>query len=235
MNHHVLVFDTETTGREKSTIIEAAWLSLDGVTSLGVKMDFQRYYNPAPAQIEFGAMAIHHILPHELEDCPPSSAFTLPAETEYLIGHNVDFDWEVAGKPDIRRICTLALARWLWPDLDGHSQSALYYWLNSTSRRALEDARETIKGAHSALVDVRMCLDILGSEVYELRGRGHAIDTWEQLWQLSEIARVPTVITFGKHKGEKIRDLPGSYVAWLLKQPDLDPYLFKALTNNVLR
>ncbi|MDV2440329.1 3'-5' exonuclease, partial [Acinetobacter gerneri] len=30
-------------------------------------------------------------------------------------------------------------------------------------------------------------------------------------------------------KGELIDELPDSYIEWLLKQPDLDPYLVKAL------
>lgn len=237
MNHEAIVFDTETTGREKSTIIEVAWLSLRAPSEgLGIQMDFQMYFNPAPIEIEWGAMATHHILPHELMDCTPSREFELPKGVKYLIGHNIDFDWEVSGQPDVKRICTLALSRWLWPNLDGHSQSALYYWLMDARagsspglrRNNLEHARETLKNAHSALVDVRICRDILDAQVYELTARGHVIDTWEHLWELSELARIPTVMAFGKHKGEKIEDVPASYVSWYMKQEDKDPYVVKA-------
>src|SRR6218665_2225992 len=45
--------------------------------------------------IELGALATHHILDEELADCPPASGFSLPPGTEYLIGHDVDYDWQV--------------------------------------------------------------------------------------------------------------------------------------------
>jgi len=34
---------------------------------------------------------------------------------------------------------------------------------------------------------------------------------------------------FGKHKGTPMADVPRDYKAWLLNQPDVDPYLRKAL------
>jgi len=34
---------------------------------------------------------------------------------------------------------------------------------------------------------------------------------------------------FGKYKGTKIKDLPADYVAWLLRQDDIDQYVLKAL------
>jgi exodeoxyribonuclease X len=49
------------------------------------------------------------------------------------------------------------------------------------------------------------------------------------LFIMSETARIPKYITFGKHKGTAIKDLDPSYVTWLLRQDDLDPYLRKAI------
>ena len=56
--------------------------------------------------------------------------------------------------------------------------------------------------------------------------------SWEDSWGRSEIARIPTVMTFGKHKGVPIKDLPADYKRWLLGQPELDPYLIKALKRQ---
>lgn len=67
-------------------------------------------YNPGKP-ITFGALATHHIMDEELVDCTPVASFTLPGHMDYMIGHNVDFDWEVNGRPEVKRICTLALAR----------------------------------------------------------------------------------------------------------------------------
>jgi exodeoxyribonuclease X len=39
-------------------------------------------------------------------------------------------------------------------------------------------------------------------------------------------------MTFGKHKGTAIADLPQSYVDWFLKQADVDKYLEIALRKR---
>ena len=122
----VIIFDTEATDIKEPVLIEAAWLEVTGFAPLTIGSQFVQRYNPGKP-ISLGALATHHILDEELVNCPPASSFTLPSDVAYLIGHNVDFDWQVLGQPPIKRICTLALARKLWPNLDSHSQSALLY------------------------------------------------------------------------------------------------------------
>jgi exodeoxyribonuclease X len=90
-------------------------------------------------------------------------------------------------------------------------------------------ARDHVKLAHCALDDVRMCKQIFHSCACELARLGVCVDTMEDIWKASEIARVPTVMAFGKHKGCKIEDVPRDYARWLLGQPDVDPYLRQAL------
>ncbi|MFY2855022.1 3'-5' exonuclease [Achromobacter xylosoxidans] len=214
-----LVFDTETTGVIEPVIVEAAWLALgDDPRAITTDAAFCQRYNPGKP-IALGALATHHIMDEDLADCPPAADFALPEGVQYLIGHNIDFDWNVIGKPNVKRICTLALARRAWPDLDSHTQSALLYHLDRAN------ARETLRGAHSAAVDIRICLRILEQTLF-MFGRPA---TWEDAWVISEHARIPRVMTFGKHKGTPIADIPGDYKAWLLRQPEVDPYLAQAL------
>lgn len=214
-----LIIDTETTSADETAeIIEAAWIDLEDDS------EYCERFLPT-GMIAFGAMAVHHIMLHDLVDCRDSAEFTLPA-CEFVIGHNVDFDWRVMGSPDVKRICTLALCRYLWPELDSHKQGAVMYFLFGA------DAQDQVKGAHNALCDVRMCQQIFYSCVGELALRGIAVDSMEDIWQASEIARVPTVMAFGKHKGEKIEDVPASYVKWYLGQVETDPYLVKAFQGR---
>ena len=121
-----IIFDTEATGIKEPVLIEAAWVELESIEPFTVTNPFVQRYNPGKP-ITLGALATHHIMDEELIDCPLAASFTLPGHVDYIIGHNVDFDWEVIGKPEVKRICTLALARKLWPDLDSHNQSALMY------------------------------------------------------------------------------------------------------------
>jgi exodeoxyribonuclease X len=145
-------------------------------------------------------------------------SFSLPSDVDYLIGHNVDFDWELIGKPKLKRICTLALARKVWPDLDSHNQSALLYHLERAT------AREQLRNAHSALTDVGICAAILNHICQQL-----GVNTIEDLYAESEIARTPTTMPFGKHKGMLLAEVPKDYKKWLLTQQDIDPFLKKAL------
>ncbi|WP_455923314.1 3'-5' exonuclease [Pseudomonas putida] len=219
------IFDSETTGFNQPQLVEAAWLQLASVAEPVATGTFLQRYKPAKA-IELGALATSHILDEELEGCPAHDTFVLPGDTAYLIGHNVDYDWGVIGRPDLKRICTAALSRRLWPDADTHTQSAMIYLHYRSEAAAL------LRNAHAALDDVKNCrlllvkiLDALAEDL------GRPVSSWDELWEILEDARVPTIIRFGKHAGSAIKDIPASYKSWLLGQADIDPYLRVALSR----
>jgi exodeoxyribonuclease X len=213
-----LIFDTETTGINEPEIIEAAWLHIRGPLSPEILETFEQRFRPSKP-IELGALATHHIMDEDLTGMLGSAAFSIPGDVTHLIGHNIDYDWKLAGSPNVRRICTLALSRYLFPTIDSHTQSSMLYHFERAT------ARQNLIGAHSALADVHNCRRVLGFLVALLP----RIQTWDDLWQISEIARVPSVMSFGKHKGELIRNVPNDYKQWLLRQADIDPYLRQAL------
>lgn len=225
-----IVFDTETTGIISPEIIESAWMLAEFVAVeddpdnpiLQFGMSITKRFKPE-TRISMGAMATHHIMDEDLKDSPPSSTFKLPESVKYLIGHNIDFDWKVAGSPEgIKRIDTLCLARKFWPECDSHSLSALTYYLFRSSARA------DLQSAHSAETDIQLTGNLLQAIV----GKANfTINDFDTLWNLSESARVPDTMPFGKHKGEKIINVPADYKRWLLNQSDIDPYLAKALKS----
>jgi exodeoxyribonuclease X len=217
------IFDSETTGLNEPQLVEAAWLRLRD--DLTVADEFLQRYKPSKP-IELGALATSHILDEDLVDCPACSEFQMPTGTQYLIGHNVDYDWGVIGKPDIKRICTRALSKLLWPEADSHSQSAMIYL------HYRESAKHLLKDAHAALDDVKNCRLLLVKILDALTEKmGRPVSSWDDLWEISEDARLPRLIGFGKYKGMAISDLPSDYTRWLLNQNDLDPYLRKALSK----
>jgi exodeoxyribonuclease X len=219
-----IVFDTESTGLDSPEIIEAAYIVLDEDISVPeIQREFCQRYKPTK-EIEIGALATHHILDEELEHCPPTGEFEMPFDECYVIGHNVDYDMQFFGEaPNYKRICTLALSRRLWPELKSHNQSAMLYHINGRTA----ETRDMLRDAHSAGADVMNCKVVLDAIIAKTNP-----DSWEQLWRWSEVARVPTHMTFGKHKGTAIADLPQSYVDWFLKQADVDKYLEIALRKR---
>lgn len=215
-----IILDTETNDNQNDPEpIEVAWVPHDIQPSTGG--GFQGRFRPSRPST-FGALATHGILAEELLDCPPSSTAVQHVPlTDYWIGHNIDFDWRVLGSPpDVKRICTLALARDLWPELDSHKLTAVFYYTHGAN----QETRERVRAAHGALADVFLCADIL-----KVMMRLMKISTLEALWHASEEARILKVWTFGKFKGQKIEAADRGYANWCRKQPDFDPYVLKAL------
>jgi exodeoxyribonuclease X len=225
----VYLIDTETTGTKEPVPVELAILELPGECTLNAmaeppKVVCNRRYKPGKP-IDLGALCTHHIHEKDLVGCSPWSPPPELAEADYLIGHQIDFDWEAVGRPEKpKRICTLALSRYLWPEIDSHKLGAMTYMVWGED---YEEARTRARGAHGALADVNLTHTLLEVILTMLP----EVDTWEALWEASEVARIPLKMTFGKHFGEYIKDIPPSYKQWLLRQSDVDPYLRRALAD----
>ena len=94
-------------------------------------------------------------------------------------------------------------------------------------------ARAQARDAHAAIADIYFTELVLGSLIDLANSQGHEISDVESLYEFSQMARVPTHLSFGKHKGEAIADLANhsdgaGYLKWLLKQDTVDPYLAEA-------
>lgn len=227
-----IILDTET-HTLNGLPIEIAYAPIQieqGKLSLDRKQIFDQLYSIGDEKISYASMAVHHILESDLLGQPDFSTFNLPAETTYIIGHNIDYDIHAIEKcgvdtSKIKAICTLALARLVWPNAEAHNISALIYQISKGSNKA----RSMLKGAHRADADIILTANILMHIIHQLN-----IQNIEQLFAASEDARIPRTINFGKHRGTAIAELPADYTKWLLKQDDLDPYLRKALENNAI-
>lgn len=227
-----IILDTETHTLNGLPIeIAYAPIQLDqGKLSLDREQIFDQLYNIGEEKISYASMAVHHILESDLVGQPDFSTFKLPTDTIYMIGHNIDYDIRAIQQcgvdtSHIKAICTLALARLVWPDAEAHNISALIYQISKGS----EKARTMLKGAHRADADIILTANILMHIIHHLK-----IQNIEELFAASEDARIPRSINFGKHRGTAIADLPPDYMKWLLKQDDLDPYLRKALENSAI-
>ncbi|WP_019520692.1 putative quorum-sensing-regulated virulence factor [Faucicola boevrei] len=221
------ILDTEAHALKDPHATEIAYIKVGfgetGLAYLEAKA-FEQRYNPQQ-KISYGSMAITRIFDEDVANMPPHTDFVLPDDCQYLIGHHIDFDCEVLAnaKCDLsptKRICTLALARFCYPDLDSHTLGALLCYLYP------EIAKKNLSYAHGAKYDIWFTFLVLKSMCQKL-----GIDNIAKLYQMSETARKPTHMTFGKYKGTAIVDLPSDYVDWLLKQSEIDAYLKLALES----
>lgn len=225
-----IILDTETHNLN-GLPIEIAYAPIDlnkGKLTLDKTQIFDQLYQ-VNEPISYVSMAVHHILESDLIGQPVYTDFTLPENTVYIVGHNIDYDIKAIAKcgvnvDQIKPICTLALARSVWPDAEAHNISALIYQISQGSLKA----RELLKGAHRADADIILTANILMHIIAHIQ-----VQDMESLYLASEAARIPQKLSFGKHKGVAIAELPTDYVQWLLKQNELDPYLRQALEKTL--
>lgn len=185
--------------------------------------------------ISYGAMAITGICEEDVADKPPHTqvvSYYMPVVPAYIVGHNVDYDVQVAKNAGVdtsqyKLICTLAIARKLYPDIE-HSLGALLYLFH------YNEARNHAKQAHSAAVDVRFCV-ILLRQFCIVAG----ITDMQSLYEFSEAARIPEFMPMGKHKGESISEIATTidgraYFLWVITDITDNPYLIKAVQATLV-
>ena len=229
------ILDTETTGLIEPHMTEAAYSIVDVINGKVNMLQAPRAkrFNPLK-KISLGSMAISHICDEDVADEPPHTDFRLPNSVEYLIGHNIDFDMAVLKNAGVdhtpKLICTNAIANYLLPTLESHKLVSLLYHFHR------DIARAQARDAHAAIADIYFTELVLGSLIDLANSQGHEISDVESLYEFSQMARVPTHMSFGKYKGEAIADLAASsegagYLKWLVKKNTVDPYLAKACKN----
>lgn len=219
------IFDTETASL-KGGVCDIAIAVIDN--QFNVVEGIESLIDPE-VPISPSASGIHHITDDMVHDAPTLSEFMEmyghPFQRQHnpvLGGHNVQFDIRVLGSfipVPYTKLCTLKLARNLWPDAENHQLQTLRYTFGL-------DAGEQ---AHRAMADVITCISLLrriGEDMgYDLAG---VINLAQRPLTLE--AKMP----FGKHKDTKLKDIPLSYVRWLVENAtDLDPDLREALATRL--
>lgn len=239
MSQQAMVLDTEGTGLDEPDVIQLAHTAPttfgqapDGVVTL-------LHFCPRKP-ITIGAMATHGIIMEDLQDCPEwPGSYPLPLGVHYLIGHQIDFDWKCIGSPSVKRICTMALAKRYWPDLDSYKLTALIYHLVNR-----KEAREMTANAHNAAQDIHLTSFVLDTLIHEIQCVEPlaCLDTWEKLWELSEQARIPLRIGFSKYgpkngkPGTLYSEVPLGMLRWIVdpvRVAEMDPWEVKAARQQI--
>src|SRR5471030_166061 len=203
------VIDTETTSLEGAIVEVASVDIVDGVICNPMN-DFVKPAEP----ISFEAMTIHHITEDMVTDAPHiSEVIGRYLGAAAYVAHNAKFDRSKLPQIDGPWICTLKLARELYPLFESHGNQYLRY------RLCLKPELPAGLHAHRALYDCYVTAEIL-----IFMGR-------EAQWtvrQMREISNAPSLLhamRFGKHKGKtftEIADVDKGYLRWLLGTDDLD-------------
>ena len=203
--------DTETTGLGKDAgIVEISWVETDENFN-----EVSRHYsliNPEKP-IQPGAMGAHGITEAMVADSPTISEFMeeagypLDVDCGVLVAHNAAFDI-VHFAPWMREpltLCTLKAARVIYPEADNHKLTTLKYYLG------LDGCHDR---AHSADEDVNVLMQLVKRMCQD------AECGLPELMHIQNIPRKIHKMSFGKHRGKALSELPKDYVNWLLTKAD---------------
>lgn len=205
----IRVIDFETTGMPPdASVCEAGRQDIlaDG-TFCGCDSVLVNPGCPIPPE----AKAVHHIDELLVADAPAFSEILewMTDGADLFAAHNAAFErsfFDGGGKP---WICTLKVARRVWPDAPGHGNQVLRYWRNLPL--SLANAQPPHRALPDAYVTAWLLRDLLKA--------GTSIDDMVQ-WT-EEPSLLPRV-TFGKHRGKMWSEVPGDYLEWIVTKSDLD-------------
>lgn len=240
MANRILIVDTEATGLEKEAqATEIGWVECAFNTSNGELTPLNNAYAmlcKPELEIGYGAMAITHIYPEDIQDKQPHTEvipMVINNTVGYMIGHNIDFDDNIirnAGvdTSHIKRIDTLAMVRTMFPTADNHQLTTILHMVD------YQYAREHSRKAHSAKHDVIFTYRLLNIICKQCN-----IKDIESLYEFSEKCRIHKYMPFGEYKGQPLDEVDGSYKEYLLNkqlektEDEQDAYLIKALQQSI--
>ncbi|MFA6080513.1 MAG: exonuclease domain-containing protein [Candidatus Gracilibacteria bacterium] len=213
-----LFLDTETHSTTDPILIQLAYKPSDRFEY------FSALYSTGGVAMDFSAMAVHHITEGEIADKPlfrdSSDAGNLQKllKTYTLVAHNATYDIDVLVRQGIEissSICTLRLARYLYPEIEQHKLQYLRYYLG------IEFAEKP--QTHDALGDV-LVLEKVFYKLHETLKAQNPEKNEEELQSLMiDISSRPSVLymcKFGKHKGTLWSEVPRDYLDWVVNKSD---------------
>lgn len=224
-----IFLDTETHAKENPILIQLAYknqLNWEEINCL---------FSTGGTMIEFWAMAVHHITEKMVEN---KNTFDKSVERNelknllsywyILIAHNAPFDVGVLKNHGVEvplYICTLKLARYIYPEFEAHNLQYLRY------RLGLEFDREI--NPHDAMSDVyvleklfyhlsKKFAERLAAEISNDPRKLNEDTTLIQ--RMIEITRAPSLLyrcVFWKHAGKLWSEVPRDYLEWIAYKSDM--------------
>lgn len=212
------VVDLETTGlTAEDCVVEAAVICLGYE---GISGGFDSLFNPG-IPIPAAASATHHIIDSDVAGLPEFHRGLIKEkkrDSNCYVAHNADFD-TMFFDADLPVLCTMKIAKKLWPGLESYSNQFLRYHFK------LQPPVDRRSGVHRSRPDAVVTAFIFQFELHELEKRG-----WKEidLGKFAEWMNSPNLqdrISFGKHKGSMWSEVPRDYLKWIIdkaENPDAD-------------
>jgi len=222
MSAIIRVIDTETTSFEGG-VCELASVDIINGQICNPMSDFVK----PPEPITVGAMAVHHITDAMVAEAPPiDDAVDRYLGASVYVAHNAAFDRPKLPQINAPWICTLKLARKLFPELESHSNQYLRYHFMLDV-----DVPENLH-AHRALYDCYVTAALL------IRLNRDVKMTIAQMREITALPSLLHTMRFGKHKGKTFEEIAATdqgWIRWALANMDADEDLKFTLQHYLER
>jgi exodeoxyribonuclease X len=219
----LIVIDTETSAlpEDGGTMLELAWYAVANIRDQWVPISSNEMYIQYNGPIDPCAQAVHHIKP----ECLTAVRGAVPREQavhdlmmdiepdSFLVAHNSSFDSQFLPELTNQWICTLRIAKRIWPEAPGFGNQVLRYWLDLKPDLSIANGIKP-RFPHQALYDVATTTVILQKML--------TVHSPAELYKMCWIPLRLKTIGFGKHKGTRFEDIPLDYLWWLRAQQNLD-------------
>lgn len=213
MTELIRVFDVETTGIDpkEDRVVEIAACD---VTIYGLDVTPIASYLVDPGRpIPPVASAVHHITDEHIAEAQAALFGEVwpnlydPAITFYA-AHNCEFEQGFMPSPaGVEWICTYKCALRAWPDAPGHSNQVLRYWLGLDDE--IDFVRASASLAHRAGPDAYVTAFLLAALLSDGERTVADLVAW------TKEPKAYTTMSFGKHRGVKLAEVPADYLQWL--------------------
>jgi|SRR5476649_155977 len=196
------VIDTETCGLDGG-VVEVASVDVENGQLFNPMSDL---VNPERA-IGYEAMAIHHITEAMVEDKPRiAKVISRYHGSPYYVAHNAAFDRRMLPEMHGEWICTVKLARKLYPGLK-YSNQYLRYALDLSV--SLPDGLYPHRALYDCYVTAALLVKIMADSGWSAA----------EMVALSNEATLVSTLRFGKYRGQSLervaKEDPG-YLQWML-------------------
>ncbi len=222
MSAIIRVIDTETTSFEGG-VCELASVDIINGQICNPMSDFVK----PPEPITVGAMAVHHITDAMVAEAPPIDEVVGRYQgASVYVAHNAAFDRPKLPQVNAPWICTLKLARKLFPELESHSNQYLRYHFMLDV-----DVPENLH-AHRALYDCYVTAALL------IRLNRDVKMTIAQMREITALPSLLHTMRFGKHKGKTFEEIAATdqgWIRWALANMDADEDLKFTLQHYLER
>jgi exodeoxyribonuclease X len=142
----------------------------------------------------------------------PADALLSGEPIGILAAHNAAFEQKFMGETEQPWICTYKCALRVWPDVPGHSNQVLRYWLEDQGLLSLDadKAMPPHRAGPDAYVTAHILLALL------------KVATVEQMIEWTKEPRLLPRCTIGKFRGKPWAEVEWGFLNWMLQQATME-------------